>query len=485
MTRDSTAQLATSPAPRPFPQTAANDGAEIPFDPVDILIVEDTASMRTIYEAHMRRAGYRTLATGTAGEGLELFRHHPVTVVLLDLMLPDRDGLDLLVDLLALRPETSVVVIAAERSTDRTVTAIRRGALDYLVKPVSETRLMEAVEAARRAANRALPPQSAGAREPVGDFMGTSPPMRAVYARIRAAARSMAPVAIEGETGSGKELAALAIHRLSNRAQGPFIALDCGAMTADRFDSELFGHRRGAFAGAISDRLGAAEMADGGTLLLDEICELPLALQPKLLRFLHGGIVRPLGAESARRVNLRILATSSIPLEQAMRTGRLREDLYYRLMVVPLAMPPLRACRDDIPVLAESLLHRFAALERRSFCKIAPEAMALLQAYDWPGNVRQLGNVLRAVAVTQESVTLTPEMLPEALQAGAAHHGLPQGDLRMEESAGFDGLTLADLERAAIEAALERHEGAVPRAAADLGVAPSTLYRKLESWRKD
>ncbi|SOC01804.1 sigma-54-dependent transcriptional regulator [Rhodobacter maris] len=490
MTHDGTALPPQGTTPGLLATSAASEDNGTAFAPVDILIVEDTASMRTIYESHMRRAGYRTLSTGTAGEGLELFCRHPVRVVLLDLMLPDRDGLDLLVDLLALRPETSVVIVAAERSTDRTVTAIRRGALDYLVKPVSETRLMEAVDAARRAANRAMPLHAAGAHEPLGDFLGTSEPMRAVYARIRAAARSMAPVVIEGETGTGKELAALAIHRLSNRAQGPFITLDCGAISAEQFDSEVYGHRRGAFAGAIADRLGAAELADGGTLLLDEICELPLALQPKLLRFLHGGIVRPLGAEAARRVNLRLLATSSIPLSEAVRTGRLREDLYYRLMVVPLVMPPLRICRDDIPVLAESFLHRFAALERRSFRQIAPEAMARLHSYHWPGNVRQLGNVLRAAMVTHEGETLTPEMLPAALCPEGPLFALPSGPhaedphLR-EEGPGFDGRTLADLERAAIEAALARHDGAVPRAAVDLGVAPSTLYRKLESWRKD
>ncbi|ETD88344.1 sigma-54-dependent transcriptional regulator [Rhodobacter capsulatus] len=450
-------------------------------DGPDILLVEDTASMRTIYESHLRRAGYRTVSAGTAAEGLEMFRVHPISVVLLDLMLPDRDGLDLLVDLLQMRPETSVVVVAAERSTDRTVTAIRRGALDYLVKPVTESRLMEAVEAARRAANLAHRPHSAAARAPLPDFIGQSAPMHEVYDRIRAAARSMAPVCICGESGTGKELAALAIHRLSARAQGPFITLDCGAIPPDRLESELFGHRRGAFVGALSDRLGAAELADGGTLFLDGVGELHPTLQPRLLRFLQSGLVHPLGAEAARRVNLRILSASTLPLAEAVTMGQLREDLFYRLQVVGLQMPPLRRRGEDIVPLAETFLARFAAIEGRSFTRIAPEAMALLRAYPWPGNVRELSNVLRAVTVLHEGEELTAAMLPPELASPAPSR--PGAGLATVPD--LSGLTLAEVERAAIEAALTRHEGAVQKAAADLGVSPSTLYRKLESWRTD
>ncbi len=450
-------------------------------DGPDILLVEDTASMRTIYESHLRRAGYRTVSAGTAAEGLEMFRVHPISVVLLDLMLPDRDGLDLLVDLLQMRPETSVVVVAAERSTDRTVTAIRRGALDYLVKPVTESRLMEAVEAARRAANLAHPPHSAAARAPLPDFIGQSAPMHEVYDRIRAAARSMAPVCICGESGTGKELAALAIHRLSARAQGPFITLDCGAIPPDRLESELFGHRRGAFVGALSDRPGAAELADGGTLFLDAVGELNPTLQPRLLRFLQTGLVHPLGAEAARRVNLRILSASTLPLAEAVTMGQLREDLFYRLQVVGLQMPPLRRRGEDIVPLAETFLARFAAIEGRSFTRISPEAMSLLRAYSWPGNVRELSNVLRAATVLHEGEELTAAMLPSEL-AGPAPAVSGAGRTTVPD---LSGLTLAEVERAAIEAALARNDGAVQRAAADLGVAPSTLYRKLESWRTD
>lgn len=454
----------------PTPNDTPNEG-------FDVLLIEDTASMRTIYEAHLRRVGYRTLSAATAAEGLALFQRHGVAVVLLDLMLPDRDGLDLLLDLMALRPGTSVVVVAAERSTERTVLAMRRGARDFLVKPVSEKQLTEAVQAAQTAARR-VQPQGEASTPPLAEFIGASAPMRAIYERIRAAARSNAPVCIAGESGTGKELAALAIHRLSDRAEGPFITLDCGAISPERLESEVFGHRRGAFAGATADKLGAAELADGGTLLLDEVCELPATVQPKLLRFLQSGLVHPVGAEAARRVNLRIISASSVPPLEAVRAGRLREDLYYRLHVLPIAMPPLRDRIDDIGPLAETFLRRYAALEGRRFQRIAPEAMALLRAHGWPGNVRELANLLRAVTVMHDGEELSAAMLADSVLGSLPEPPLKQG------APPSPAITLAEIERQAIEAALARHDGSVPRAAQDLGVAPSTLYRKLEGWRK-
>lgn len=445
----------------------------------DILLVEDTASMRTIYEAHLRRAGYRTLSAATAAEAMTLFSQFTVSVVLLDLMLPDRDGIALLADLLDLRPATSVVVVAAERSVDRAVSAIRAGALDFLVKPVAETRLMEAVEAARSAANLAHPPKSPQAHAPLAEFIGISEPMRAVYAQIRAAARSVAPVCIWGESGTGKELAAATIHRLSARAHGPFITVDCGAIPPDRLESELFGHRRGAFAGAISDKPGAAELAEGGTLFLDEICELHPALQPKLLRFLQSGQIQPLGSDTPRRVNLRIISSFSRPPLEAVRAGRLREDLYYRLHVVSIRMPPLRERPEDIAPIAESFLRRYAALEGRSFVRLSAQAQALLQGHPWPGNVRELTNALRAATVMHEGEELGPEMLPAEIGGKGASRPA-SGSCGLS---GFEQMTLAEIERIAIEAALARNAGSVPRAAHELGVAPSTLYRKLDGWR--
>ena len=456
--------------------------AAIPPPRPDILLIEDTSSMRAIYEAHLRRAGFATISAASAAEGLALFRQHEAPVVLLDLMLPDRDGIELMSDFFALRPATAVIVLTADRSIDRAVMAMRAGAQDFLVKPVSEHRLMSAIENAL--AEVTLAPTADGDAPPgaLGSLIGGSPAMRAVYARIRAAARSMAPVCIVGESGSGKELCAQAVHQQSLRSCGPFVTFDCGAIPPERLDFELFGHRRGAFPGALADRPGAAERAEGGTLFLDEICELDPALQPKLLRFLQDGAIQPLGADRPQRIDVRIIAASTMPPLEAVRAGRLREDLYYRLVVVPISMPPLRMRREDILPIAEDLLRRYAALEGRSFERIAPDAQAVLCAQDWPGNVRELMNVLRAAVVMHDGVALEASMLPVDLRGGA-----PPAPADPATPAPGTGAprSLAQIERDAIEAALARNGGSVPRAARDLDVAPSTLYRKLESWRKD
>lgn len=447
----------------------------------DILLIEDTPSLRSIYDAHLRNAGFVTLSAASAAEGLALFRKTDPAVVLLDLMLPDRDGIDLMREMLALQPHTAVVVITADSSTARAVKAMRAGAHDFLVKPVSEAQLMTTLGNARAAAQMSRPQAVPGREAPLAGFIGTSGPMRAVYARIRSAARSMAPVFVTGESGTGKELCAQAIHALSPRAAAPFIPLDCGAIPAERFESELFGHLRGAFPGAVTDRPGAAALADGGTLFLDEICDLAPELQPKLLRFLQSATIQPLGAARPQRVDLRVIAASAHEPLQAVRDGRLREDLYYRLRVVPIEMPPLRQRPDDIGPLATETLRRFALLEGRAFTRLSPAAEAVLRAQPWNGNVRELMNVLRAATVTHDGDELTEEMLPEEMRF-PAEHAPPCPGLNLTTLA---GRSLAEIERLVIEDCLTRHDGSVPRAARELDVAPSTLYRKLDTWRKD
>jgi DNA-binding NtrC family response regulator len=320
---------------------------------------------------------------------------------------------------------------------------------------------------------------------PPGDlFLGSSEAMQAVYAKIRAVARSMATVFITGESGTGKELCAQAIHDGSARASGPFIALNCGAIPPDLLESEVFGHMKGSFTGAISDKPGAAAAADGGTLFLDEICEMDVGLQTKLLRFLQTSMVQPVGATRPRKVNVRIIcATNRDPLE-AVQDGRFREDLYYRLYVVPIHMPPLRDRGEDVIEIAEAALARFAAEEHRPFDGITPEVRALFRRLRWPGNVRQLLNVIRNVVVLNEGGVVTVDMLPPGLARdaehgqGAAIDAVPDGPRAGE----LVGRTLAEAERMVIEATLARVNGSVPKAARMLDVSPSTLYRKMESW---
>ena len=451
-----------------------------------LLLIEDTPSLQMVYETVLKSAGHTVHTEGTAEGGLRAFRAINPSVVLLDLMLPDRDGLDLMGDLLALRADTQVIVITANGSINKAVAAMRAGAHEFLVKPFHETRFLNAIDNALSSTRpETTGPKGVPNRRP-GDFIGDSAPMQAVYDKIRSVARSMATVFITGESGTGKELCAQAVHDLSTRAQGPFVPLNCGAIPSELLESEVFGHLKGSFTGAISDKPGAAASADGGTLFLDEICELDLNLQTKLLRFLQTSTIQPVGAAKARKVNVRIIcATNRDPVE-AVRLGQFREDLFYRLHVVPIHMPPLRARGDDVIAIADVALERFAREEGRGFRALDDEVKALFRQFGWPGNVRQLLNVLRNVVVLNEGTVVARAMLPPGLErdAGRAPGAAMTGGRAAAGSAqdGLIGRTLADIERWAIEATITREGGSVPKAARVLDVAPSTIYRKMETW---
>ncbi len=457
-----------------------------------ILLIEDTLSLQMVYRSILSSAGYRVAVAGTAAEGLQHFQSLNPSVVLLDLILPDRDGLALMQDILAQAPETSIIAITANGSVNRAVEAMRAGAHDFLVKPFDENRFLSAVQNALAERSRALPqvPASAPERAALTDtsgFIGSSPAMGRIHATIASVARSMATVFITGESGTGKELCALAVHANSARASGPFIALNCGAIPQDLLESEVFGHMKGSFTGAISDKPGAATAADGGTLFLDEICEMAPALQTKLLRFLQTSTVQPVGATRPKKVNVRIVcATNRDPLD-AVRRGYFREDLYYRLYVVPIHMPPLRDRDGDVIEIAEAALRRFAEEEGRTFHGLDPAVQALLARLPWPGNVRQLLNVIRNVVVLNPGGWVTLNMLPPGLAAEEAAPLLPRpiavptDDLPALDS--LVGLTLAEAERRLIEATLVQHGGSIPRAARVLDVSPSTLYRKIDGWK--
>ncbi len=454
-----------------------------------LLLIEDTLSLQMVYRSVLVTAGHGVEVAGNAAEGLAAFVARKPALVLLDLMLPDRDGLDLMREMLAMRPDLGVIVITANGSINKAVEAMRAGAHDFLVKPFDEARLLGAVDNAlsgrvppRRAARLPAPPPAA-----TDAFIGSSGAMARIHAKIRSVAKSMATVFITGESGTGKELCALAIHDNSARAAGPFIALNCGAIPQDLLESEVFGHVKGSFTGAISDKPGAAAAADGGTLFLDEICEMAPALQTKLLRFLQTSTVQPVGATRPRKVNVRIVcATNQDPLE-AVRRGAFREDLYYRLFVVPIHMPPLRERGEDVIEIAQAALVRFAAEEGRAFSGLSTEVAELFRHHDWPGNVRQLLNVIRHVVVLNEGGLVTPPMLPESLTHGIAlppvAPAAPQPVAARPDLQALVGRPLAEIERLVIEATLERFNGSVPKAARALELSPSTLYRKIEAWR--
>lgn len=454
-----------------------------------LLLIEDMPSLQMVYTAVLKKAGFDVSCAGTAAEGLQVFRAERPGVVLLDLMLPDRDGLDLMEDFLDIAPETRVIVVTANGSINKAVEAMRGGAFEFLVKPFDEVRLINVIE------NALSEPKSVPSGELAAEtlegrfqgFIGRSPEIRDVYRKICSIRRSMATVFISGESGTGKEVCAQAVHQTSLRAQGPFVPLNCGAIPADLLESEVFGHLKGSFTGAISDKLGAAAAANGGTLFLDEICEMDLNLQTKLLRFLQTSTIQPVGSTTARKVNVRIIcATNRDPYEE-VKQGRFREDLFYRLHVVPIHLPPLRDRGEDVILIAETMLKEFASEEGRSFALIDEDVKALFRRLPWPGNVRQLLNVLRNVVVLNEGESITTTMLPLEilhLVEEAQQTGTSQSTGGETESALNDliGKPLAEIERIVIEETIARNGGSVSRAARVLDVSPSTLYRKREAW---
>ncbi len=434
-----------------------------------LLLIEDMPSLQMVYEAVLHKAGFAVTSASSAAEGLQKFRAGRPDVVLLDLRLPDRCGLKLMADLLAEKPGLRVIVITANGSINMAVEAMRAGAFEFLVKPFDETRLISVIENAQAGIAPAPPPGAdpeTGAEGRFHGFIGASPPMQELYRKIAAIGRSMATVFISGESGTGKELAAQAVHATSSRANGPFVPLNCGAIPTDLLESEVFGHLKGAFTGAISDKLGAAGAADGGTLFLDEICEMDMNLQTKLLRFLQTSTILPVGATQARKVNVRIICATNRDPHEEVRAGRFREDLFYRLHVVPITLPPLRERGDDVVVIAKYLLSKYSQEYGSAVKGFTPGALAAMRKYHWPGNVRQLENRIKKAIVLADKTLVGSEdldLFPEALKPIA-----PLSEAREEFT------------RRYILEVLERNDGNRTKTARDLGVDPRTIFRYLE-----
>ncbi len=471
--------------------------------PESILLIEDTASLQMVYETILQKAGFEVDCANTANEGARLFVSHQHRIVLLDLLLPDRNGLDLMADILADKPDTKVIVITANGSINRAVSAMRGGAFDFLVKPFDDQRLISSIN---NALTDIKPPRPADASRAINEtrfqgFIGSSTIMQQVYQKISNIGRSMATVFITGESGTGKELCADAIHAISNRSSGPFVPLNCGAIPADLLESEVFGHLRGSFTGAINDKIGAAAAANGGTLFLDEICEMDMALQTKLLRFLQTSTIQPVGAVTPRKVDVRIIcATNRDPMKE-VEAGRFREDLFYRLHVVPIHLPPLKARGDDVNEVAKIALAKFSTEEGKNFSGMSQQVQQVFASHPWPGNVRQLLNVLRNAVVLNDSDIIDLSMLaPEFLNALSTSPSRGEPVLsatatenskaplaRTEDLAHValeTGYSMAEIERILIEAAIKRYNGSVPRASRHLDLSPSTVYRKRENWLK-
>ncbi|WP_417518119.1 sigma-54-dependent transcriptional regulator [Minwuia sp.] len=470
-----------------------------------ILLVEDTPTLARSYIQFLRDEPYEIHHVELGKDALRSFEDRRPDAILLDLRLPDMDGMDILQHVSEQDEGVPVIVITAHGSVQTAVTAMRLGAADFIVKPFSADRLKvtlknvletnklrEIVDTYRTEIDR-------GGFE---GFIGSSLPMQAVYRIIEAAASSKATVFVTGESGTGKEVCAEAIKNRSPRRKGPLVAINCAAIPHDLMESEIFGHVKGAFTGALGEREGAAHMANGGTLFLDEVCEMDLDLQAKLLRFIQTETFRKVGGSVTEKVDVRLVcATNRDPMEE-VKAGRFREDLYYRLHVIPLHLPPLRDRDDDILKIADMFLRSYAEREGRKFRQFEPAAAAVLMSYDWPGNVRELQNIIQNIVVLNDGETVTADMLPGPLAQidrsaiPAAMAAVPDTQASSEADARVHGKPtvqalsddirpLATVEREYIEHAINRCDGNVRTAAALLGIAPQTIYRKRTAWEEE
>jgi two-component system, repressor protein LuxO len=461
-----------------------------------VLLVEDTPTLSRVYAEYLRKDGYAVAPVETGAEALRHIADGAPRIVLLDLQLPDMHGMEVLKKVAEQALPCAVIVITAHGSVNAAVEAMRYGAYDFLVKPFTSERLLVTVRNAMerlRLAQIVDTFETDIARRRYHGFVGSSLTMQSVYRIVDNAASSKATVFITGESGTGKEVCAEAIHRQSPRRDKPFIAINCGAIPKDLMESEIFGHTKGAFTGAVSDRAGAAARADGGTLFLDEICELEANLQTKLLRFLQTGSFTPVGGSRLEKVDIRILcATNRDPLKE-VEDGRFREDLYYRLHVIPIHLPALREREDDVLEIARHYLSTYAAEEGKAFKGFSPEAESIVRFYHWPGNVRQLQNVMRNVVVLNDGDLVTPEMLPPPLPQRPAAQ--PSRPVAVSTPAAENGHAhfpvpqairpLWKVEKDTIESAIDACDGNIPRAAALLEISASTIYRKRLSWQAE
>ena len=456
-----------------------------------LLLVEDTPSTLRLYHEILARLDVELIDADTGAGALAVLRETIPDVVLLDLELPDINGVEVLRAIKKRGLPSTVIVVTAHGSVKIAVEAMREGAYDFIIKPFAPERLLVT---ARNALERRHLESLAAANDIAenGRFcglIGASLPMRAVYNVIESTAKSRATIFISGESGTGKELCAQAIHQLGPRRDGPFVAVNCGAIPRELMESEMFGHVKGAFTGATATREGAIARARGGTLLLDEICEMDLALQVKLLRVLQSGEFTKVGGGEVERSDVRYLCATNRHPWAEVQAGRLREDLYYRLHVVPCEMPPLRERDGDVLLLARHFLALYAEEEGKTFTDFEPKAIEALTRYSWPGNVRELQNVLRNIVLFDDGPIVTAATLsrldPHAAPRPAdGAPGLAALRVVSEPDRTVAVKPLWQVEKGAIEEALIWCGGNVPRAAALLEVNPSTIYRRKAEWEK-
>jgi two-component system response regulator AtoC len=441
-----------------------------------ILVVDDEPAVRAGIAQALERLGFEVRLAAAGEEGLRILAAWPAGIVLLDVRLPDMDGLEVLKRLLQDHPETAVIMITGYPSIEAAVESIKQGALDYLVKPFHLDHLEALVAKAQETLHHQVSAHQPVAEERGGSslesLVGQSPAMQTVFAKIKRAAPSDSTVLLTGESGTGKELVARAIHQLSPRKNKEFVPVDCSALVESLLESELFGHVKGSFTGAHQTKHGLFELANHGTFFFDEIGNLSLNIQAKLLRVLQEREFMPVGSQKRIKLDIRIIASSNRDLREAIKVGDFREDLFYRLRVIPIHLPPLRERTGDIPLLVSHFIHKYNQKSKREIKGVSAAAMKMLTVYPWPGNVRELEHTIERILILEDGDLIQPEHLPSFISGR-------QGDFQVFS----DGeLTLEEVEKRYLQFILRRTKGNRSEAARILGINRKTLGQKIQKY---
>ncbi|HVG58509.1 MAG TPA: sigma-54 dependent transcriptional regulator [Hyalangium sp.] len=453
-----------------------------------VLVLDDEVNLRKVLAAMLRREGYDVTVAMDGEQGLAEFNKNGADIIVTDLVMPKVGGMEVLSAVKTANPDVPVIIITAHGTVDSAVEAIKAGAFDYITKPFDQAELSSVIakaskahESARRSVRPDIKARSA--------IIGESPQIQEVYKIIDKVADTPSTVLITGESGTGKELIATALHGASSRRDQPFIKINCAAIPHNLIESELFGYERGAFTGAVTSKPGRFELADGGTLFLDEIGEIPVEMQVKLLRALQEGEFERVGGIKTTRVDVRLVAATNRDLQAEIEAGRFRKDLYYRLAVVPIVLPALRERRSDIPMLARHFVDKYNRRLNKKIEDIADDAMALLQGYSWPGNIRELENLIERVLLFADGPLITAKDLPDPIRQGvAAQPSLAASSPSVEAPTGETGLKdiirmkAAELEKDLITKALEETSGNVTRAAKLLQISRKSLQTKMKEF---
>jgi two-component system nitrogen regulation response regulator NtrX len=451
-----------------------------------ILVVDDEAAIRSSVAGILEDEGYRTVFAVDGLEALAAAQQELPDLVLLDIWMPRLDGLETLQKLKELNPQLTVVMMSGHGTIETAVRSTKLGAFDFIEKPLSLEKVIVTVKNALDMSR--LQEENASLRDRVqgeGEMIGEAPAILQLREQIRLVAPTNASVLITGENGTGKELVANAIHRLSPRNDQPFVAINCAALPEELIESELFGHEKGAFTGASAQRKGKFDLADGGTIFLDEIGDMSLKTQAKVLRILQEKKFERLGGTRTIEVDVRVVAATNKVLSDEIKAGSFREDLFYRLNVVPFVVPPLRSRREDIPALVNHFLEQFSRREGRERRSLAPEAVALLQQYDWPGNVRELKNIVERLVIMTPGRVIEAEQLPDSISGGDQHR-LVGGD-KLEVMLEINSLREAreEFEKEFIAQKLEENDWNITKTAEAIELERSNLHRKIKSYGID